>query len=148
MEPEDWMACLGHADSGADQGQDAGTPKGPTQVDVQPVEEPEVRRMSSRTSGAATLVICSAGVGLAVFAYSRDAFVLLVWVLGAAAVWWAAKKPVQGAANPAPPPLPERGLEKEPQVTMVRDTAHPNRWLVTRESPWMTQEIEKDRDES
>jgi hypothetical protein len=114
-------------------------------------EEPEeeaVRPMSSRTAGAATLLICSAGVGLAVFAYSRDAFVLLVWALGAAAVWWAAKKPVQGAANPAPPPLPERGSEKEPQVTMVRDTTHPNRWVVTRPSPWLAEPIEKDRDES
>jgi hypothetical protein len=114
-------------------------------------EEPDemaVRQMSSRTAGAATLLICSAGVGLAVFAYSRDAFVLLVWALGAAAVWWAAKKPVQGAANPAPPPLPERGSDEEPQVTMVRDTTHPNRWIVTQESPWVAQEIEKDRDES
>lgn len=107
--------------------------------------------MTPEQQGAAVLVTAAAGIGIAVFVYSRDAFVLLVWVLGAAAVWYAAKTPnksVQHAPDRTPPPLPERGSEEEPQVTMVRDTTHPNRWTVTRPSPWLTKEIEKDRDES
>jgi len=97
--------------------------------------------------GAAVLVAAAAGVGIAVFVYSRDAFVLLVWVLGAVAVWYAAKTPnksVQDAPDPAPPPLPERGSEEEPQVRMMRDKTHANRWLVTRPSPWLTEEIRKE----
>lgn len=107
--------------------------------------------MTPEQKGAAVLVTAAGGVGIATFNVSRDAFVLLVWVLGAAAVWYAAKTPnksVQHAPDPAPPPLPERGSEEEPQVSMVRDTTHPNRWAVTRPSPWLTKEIEKDRDES
>lgn len=102
--------------------------------------------MTPEQQGAALLTVVGAGVGLAVFVYSRDAFVFLVWALGAAAVWWAAKRPnkVQVAANPAPPPLSERGSEKEPQVTAMRDVSHPNRWIVTRESPWLTEEIDKE----
>lgn len=103
--------------------------------------------MTPEQQGAAVLVTAAAGVGIAVFVYSRDAFVLLVWALGSAAVWYAAKTPnkcVRDAANPAPPPLPERGMEEEPQVKMVRDTTHPNRWTVARPSPWMTEEITKE----
>jgi len=107
--------------------------------------------MTPEQQGAAVLTVAAAGVGIAVFVYSRDAFVLLVWAIGAAAVWWAAKRPnksVQHAPDPAPPPLPERGSEKEPQVSMVRDASHPNRWMVTRPSPWLAEPIEKDRDET
>jgi hypothetical protein len=107
--------------------------------------------MTPEQQGAAVLTVAAAGVGLAVFIYSRDAFVLLVWALGSYAVWWAAKTPnksVQDAPDPAPPAPSERGPEKEPQVSMVRDVSHPNRWVVTRPSPWLTESIEKDRDES
>lgn len=107
--------------------------------------------MTPEQQGAAVLVAAAAGVGLAVFVYSRDAFVLLVWALGAYAVWWAAKKPnksVQDAPDRTPPGPSKRGSEKEPQVSMVRDTTHPNRWVVTRPSPWMTEPIEKDRDDN
>ena len=103
--------------------------------------------MTPEQQGAAVLVTAAAGVGIAVFVYSRDAFVLLVWVLGAVAVWWAGcrpNKPVQDAPNPAPPPLSERGSEEEPQVTLMRDTTHANRWMVTRPSPWLTEEITKE----
>lgn len=30
---------------------------------------------------------------------------------------------------------------------MVRDSSHPNRWLILKPSPWMAVEIEKDRDD-
>jgi len=107
-------------------------------------------QVTPEQQGAAVLVPAAAGVGIAVFVYSRDAFVLLVWALGAIAVWYAARKPnksVQDAPNPAPPPLPERGSEEKPQVTMVRDTTHPNRWAVTRPSPWLTEPIERDEND-
>jgi|GEM_PF-4813840 len=110
--------------------------------------------MTPEEQGAAVLVTAAAGVGLAVFVYSRDAFVLLVWALGAAAVWWATeakrtpRKRVQDAPDHSPPPPGDPSRKQEPQVIAVRDTTHPNRWTVTRPSPWMTEEIEKDRDES
>jgi hypothetical protein len=31
---------------------------------------------------------------------------------------------------------------------MVRDMTHPNRWAVTRPSPWLTEPIKEDRDET
>ena len=73
-------------------------------------------------------------------------FTIAVWALGAAAIIWATRpnKSVEDAAKSAPPPLPERGPKQEVQVNVVRDTSHPNRWIVTRPSGWMTQEIEKE----
>lgn len=106
--------------------------------------------MSAPASGVAVLVAVALGTGAALFAYSRDTLVILVWVVGAVLLYRAAKrgpKSVQGAPDPAPPPLPERGPKQEPQVSLVRDTTHPNRWIVTRESPWLTYRHE-DRDES
>ena len=88
----------------------------------------------------------AAGVGIADFVYSRDAFVLLVWALGAAAVWYAARKPNK-IDNPSPPPPPDPSPKQEPQVTMVRDMTHPNRWAVTRPSPWLTEPIERDEND-
>lgn len=49
--------------------------------------------MTPEQKGAAVLVMAAGGVGIATFNVSRDAFVLLVWVLGAVAVWYAAKTP-------------------------------------------------------
>lgn len=102
--------------------------------------------MTPEQQGAAVLVMAAAGLGLAVFVYSRDAFVLLVWALGAAAVWYAARKPNK-IDNPSPPPPPDPSQKQEPQVTMVRDTTHPNRWAVTRPSPWLAEPIERDEDD-
>lgn len=103
--------------------------------------------MTPEQQGGAVLTVAAAGVCLAVFVYSRDVFVLLVWSLGAVAVWWAARRPNK-IDNPSPtppaPPLPKRN----PQASIVRDTSHPNRWLIIKPSPWMAVEIEKDRDES
>lgn len=106
--------------------------------------------MSAPASGVAVLVAVALGLGLAVYAISRDALVLIVWALGATMIYRAAKagpKSVQDAPDPAPPTPPERGSKTEPQVNIVRDTAHPNRWIVTRESPWLTYRHES-RDES
>lgn len=73
--------------------------------------------MTPEQQGAAVLTMAASGVGIAVFVYSRDAFVLLVWVLGAVAVWYAAKTPNK-IENPSPDEGPEGGLEKEPQVSI------------------------------
>jgi len=96
-----------------------------------------------RFAGGCLLTVAALGTGWAIFSVSRNVFVLLVWGVGAFLIWRAAKK-VPGATNPAPPPPSERGSEKEPQVTMVRDTAHPNRWVVARESPWVATTIDKE----
>lgn len=88
--------------------------------------------------GWCLLIAAGGGVGVAVFAYSRDVFVILVWIIGAVALYRAARK-VPGTPNPAPPPPPERGSGEEPQVnpTLVKDPTHPNRWAVTEQSPWL-----------
>lgn len=109
-----------------------------------PEEEPEPEMLSGSIAGAAVLTVASGGVGFAVFAYSRDAFVLLVWALGAAAVWYAAKKPVPSTPNPAPPPPPEGVEVEEPQVSVVRDPSHPNRWLTIRPSRWLREDNTKE----
>lgn len=97
----------------------------------------------SGAAGAAVLTVAALGVGIAVFVYSRDAFVLLVWALGAVAVWWAARTPNK-IDNPSPPPPAPPSPDTNTQVSMVRDTTHPNRWAVTRKSPWVTEEIDKE----
>lgn len=101
-------------------------------------------RERSGCAGYAVLAAAALGVGGAVYAVSRDLFVIAVWVVGWVLVYRAAKK-VPDAAIPTPPAPSERGSEKEPQVTMVRDISHPNRWIVAKESPWVTEEIDKER---
>lgn len=98
-------------------------------------------------AGITVLTVAALGLGVAVYAISSDAFVIAVWITGWALVVKAARKPVQSTPDPAPPPLPERGAEEKPQVKMVRDTSHPNRWIVATESPWMRYQPDK-RDES
>jgi hypothetical protein len=110
----------------------------------EPQETSGEEALGGNTAGAVLLTLASGGVGLAVFTYSRDAFVLLVWALGAIGVWWAAKKPVRDTPNPAPPPAPERGSDEEPQVILVKDPAHPNRWLAVHSSPWLAKDTSKE----
>jgi len=107
--------------------------------DVEPEEEEEG---TGPGCGCVLAVPATLGLGI-LFATAPDFGVLLVWVVGWGAVIWSAKK-VPDAANPAPPPVPERGCEEEPQASIVRDTAHPNRWIVTRASRWLTEEIDKE----
>ena len=109
--------------------------------------EDEVEPGGSGCAGAAviTAVVLAALGG--VYALSPEGLVLGLWVVGWSALIWATgwrPKKLRRTANPAPPPLPERGSEEEPQVTMVRDSAHPNRWIVTQPSGWVTQEINKE----
>jgi hypothetical protein len=97
---------------------------------VTELEEPSEEPMGSSTAGALVLTVAGAGVGLAVFTYSRDAFVLLVWAIGAVAVWWAARKPVRDTANPAPPPPPEGAGDANLQFTVIDDPDRPGHAIV------------------
>lgn len=101
-------------------------------------------------AGISVLVAAALGLGTAVYAISRDTLVIAVWIIGWGLVWRAAKrgpKNVADAPNPTPPPLPERDSEEKQQVKMVRDTTHPNRWIVAAPSPWLTYRHEN-RDET
>ena len=98
-------------------------------------------------AGITVLAVAALGLGTAIYAISRDTFVIAVWIIGWVLVVKAARKPVQDTSDPAPPAPPERGPEEKPQVKMVRDTAHPNRWIVAAESPWLRYPLDK-RDES
>lgn len=101
-------------------------------------------------SGCAGAVVITAAV-LAVlggaYALSPTCFVLGVMGGGWAAVIWATgwrPKWMRRTANRTPPAPSGRGPEEEPQVTMVRDTAHPNRWIVARPSTWMRRQVNKE----
>jgi hypothetical protein len=111
---------------------------------VEPVADVVTDEPEGRGAGGCLLLAASFGTAVAVYAYSRDAFVLLVWAVGSILIHRAARKKVVVTVDPAPPATSERGSQKEPQVTMVRDVAHPNRWIVIQDSPWMTEEIDKE----
>lgn len=108
-------------------------------------EEPEEREERSGCAGAAVIAAAVLAVLAGTYAASPEAFVLGAWAIGWGAIVWAAKKPVSSAPNPAPPPAPERGSEEEPQVTVVRDKSHPNRWVVAQPSSWMNWDPEKEQ---
>lgn len=105
-------------------------------------EEPE----GGRAAGIFLLVASAAGVGTAILAYSRDLLVILVWIIGAAALWRANKK-MSRASNPAPPPEMRVATDAISQVTFVRDPSHPNRWVTLQQSDWLDWTNE-DRDET
>lgn len=72
-----------------------------------PAEEPEA---SSPLAGGCVLLALG-GAGLAgVFAASTEAGILVVWVVGVAAVWWSARRR-KGTYQPLPSPIvtPSRG---------------------------------------
>lgn len=98
-------------------------------------------------AGVTVLTVAALGLGTAIYAISSDTLVIAVWIVGWALVVKAARKPVQNTPDHSPPPLPERGPEEKPQVKMVRDTTHPNRWIVATESPWLRYPLDK-RDDS
>ena len=107
-------------------------------------EEPD----GSGCAGAAVVTAVSLALLWGLYRVFPAASVLALWVLGWSAIVWAARKPLPGTAIPAPPPPSEGAPEEEPQVTAVRDTSHPNRWLITRPSRWVAEPIEKDRDKT
>lgn len=83
----------------------------------------------SRAAGGCLLAAAGVGVGAAIYALSRDALVIVVWFIGFVLLYRAAKR-VPHASNPAPPPLSESGSEAKPQVDIVQDPDHHNRWMV------------------
>lgn len=108
-------------------------------LERQVTEEEEPEGGSPAAAGCVVLAVVLAA-GTVLWALSPAVAVLAVWGVGWGSVVWVAKrtpKSVQDAPDPAPPPLPERGPEREPLVTAFRDHTHPNRWVVTRESPWV-----------
>lgn len=98
--------------------------------------------------GAALVVTIVVAVPLTVlYAITPEGFILALGGIGWGSIIWAAyhtPKSVQDAPDPAPPPLPERGPVEEPQVTAVRDTSHPNRWLTLRTSRWLAEDTSKE----
>lgn len=73
--------------------------------------------MSSRAAGGCVLSVLTLGAAAAVFAVSPAVGVLTVWGAGVVAL----VRSVRRTANPAPPPIPERGCEAKPQFTVVED---------------------------
>lgn len=91
----------------------------------------------SAAAGGCLLTAAAIGVGTAVYAVSQDTLVIAVWILGWGLIWRAARKKVPGTPDPPPPPSPEGAPKQEPQVSVIRDSSHPNRWLITRPSRWL-----------
>ena len=87
--------------------------------------EPE----GSKTAGGCLLTGASLAVGMAVFVYSRDVFVLVVWALGGLLLWRAARRRNK-IDNPSPGRGSEGVAEIKPQFSIVQDLGHPNRWRV------------------
>lgn len=80
----------------------------------------------SGCGGYAILAAAAAGLGAAVYAYSRDGFVILFWVIGAVLLWRAARK----INNPSPPPPSGPAPGEDLQFTVVDDPEHPNHSVV------------------
>lgn len=96
----------------------------------------ETDESGSGCGGAAVLTLLTGVVVTVLYRLSPEAFVLVLWGGGWAAIVYAAgKRP--STPNPAPPPAPEGAVDEEPQVGYVRDTSHSNRWVVTRPSEWL-----------
>lgn len=105
-------------------------------------EPEETPARNGGCAGVAVITIAALGLGVAFYAVSRDLLIAVVWVAGAVLLYRAAKK-VPSTPDHSPPPLPEGAAEEEPQVTVVRDRSHRNRWLVTKPSRWMTADTDK-----
>lgn len=103
-------------------------------------EEPE---RQAGCAGYLVLAVFIAGAVAGLYLISRTVFILVVWGVGWGAVLWVARKPVQATSNPAPPPLPEPSPDAKPQVSMLRDKSHPNRWIVTKPSRYLTEDNKK-----
>lgn len=108
------------------------------------MSEEEQEPQGSETAGGCMLLAVSTGLGFAVYNISRDLLVIVVWVIGTALIGRACRNKVQRPVNSAPPAPSKRGCEEEPQVTVMRDKTHPNRWVITKRSRWMNEEIDKE----
>lgn len=84
-----------------------------TKTKKAPEEDPE----PSGVAGACVLIVLGGGALGVVWAVSPEAGVLTLWGAGALAL----TRYVRHAANPAPPPPPERVPDEKPQFTIVED---------------------------
>ena len=106
---------------------------------VSEVEDPEEEVPGgSPAAGACLLTVLGAGALWTAFAHSPDVAALVVWVVGWTKLICVARTPI-----PAPPAPLEASPDEKPQVRTVRDTSHPNRWLVLRTSRWLEEDIDK-----
>lgn len=112
-----------------------------------PEETPE---RNGGCAGVAVITAAALGLGAAFYAVSRDLLIIAIWFTGFVLLYRAARKRDLAAQDrePLPHRPSERGSEEEPQVTVVRDQSHPNRWLVTKPSRWMTADTDKTGTES
>lgn len=101
----------------------------------------------SGCGGYVILAAAAAGTGAAIYAYSRDGFVILFWVIGAVLIWRAARK-VHHAPDSTPPPEMRVATDAISQVTFIRDQSHPNRWVAIRPSEWLDWTDTEDRDDN
>ena len=96
----------------------------------------------STVVGGCVVLAAVLAAGAVLWALSPAVAVVLVWVVGWGAIVWAAKRPPKSVPrtpdHSPPPPGPPPPAAKQ-QVTMVRDTSHPNRWVVTAPSRWLTE---------
>ncbi|MFJ2848312.1 hypothetical protein [Streptomyces rubiginosohelvolus] len=85
------------------------------------VEEPEETAPEpSRAAGGCVLAVLVLGLGAVLFVALGTLAVLVVWAVGAVALWRGARS-VPSAANPAPPPVSEGAENTKPQFTIVED---------------------------
>ena len=106
--------------------------------------EPEEDPQQGLGCAAVTVIAILTAVPLALlWLWSRDAFILTVWLIAAVSVIWAARRPNK-IENHSPPPPSDPSPQKKPQVSMMRDQSHPNRWVVTRPSRWLTDTHDKE----
>lgn len=109
------------------------------------IEEESEEEFESGAGCAGVFVLSALVLTVVVVLYvvSPETFILVLWGGGWTAIVWAAKRTPKIDNPSPPPPVPERGSEEKPQVTMIRDQTHPNRWVILRPSRWLTADTEK-----
>ena len=90
-------------------------------------EEDEME--TSQTAGYVLLGVAALGVTYVLCLAAPRVMTLILWGLGWTGLILGWRK-MRSTRYPAPPAPPERGSEKEPQVRIVKDPEHPNRWIV------------------
>ncbi|MCX4557948.1 hypothetical protein OHA02_17270 [Streptomyces phaeochromogenes] len=81
----------------------------------------------SRAAGACVLLVLAGVVTAVVFAISETAGVLAVWVVGAFALWRAARRMSDSRATPPPPPsAPDSGEDARRRRAQARGVYDPN----------------------
>lgn len=90
---------------------------------------------SGGCGGYVVIAVVAAAPLLVLYGIAPEAFVLAFWAVGWGLVVWAARKRVQDAPDPAPPPVPERGSDTKPQFRVVQDPQRPGASVVVWDEP-------------